>query len=60
MLSKRVSEINIQTRLRVDKVAWPPELPKTFTPLVLIQHQDHRNLCHVEGVATSGHHCLLG
>ena len=34
----------MQTRLRVDKEAWPPEQPKTFTPLVLIQHQSHRNL----------------
>ena len=24
--------------------AWPPEPPKTFTPLVLIQHQGHRTL----------------
>ena len=44
MLSKRVSEVNIQTRLRVDEEAWPPEQPKTFTPLLLIQHQGHRNL----------------
>ena len=44
MLSKRVREVNIQTRLTVDKDAWPPEQPKTFTPLLLIQHQGHRNL----------------
>ena len=44
MLSKRVREVNIQTRLTVDKDAWPPEQPKTFTPLLLIQHQDHRSL----------------
>ena len=37
MLSKRVSKMNIQTRLRVDEEAWPPEQPKTFMPLVLIQ-----------------------
>ena len=37
-------EVNIQTQLKVDKEAWPPEPPKTFTPLVLIQHQGHRNL----------------
>ena len=43
-LSKRVREVNIQTQLRVDEEAWPPETPKTFTPLVLIQHQGHRNL----------------
>ena len=44
MLSKRVSKVNIQTLLRVDEEAWPPEPPKTFVPLVLIQHQGHRNL----------------
>ena len=44
ILSKRVREVNIQTQLKVDKEAWPPEPPKTFTPLVLIQHQGHRNL----------------
>ena len=44
ILSKRVREVNIQTQLRVDKEAWPPEPPKTFTPLVLIQHQGHPNL----------------
>ena len=44
ILSKRVREVNIQTRLRVDEETWPPDPPKTFTPLVLIQHQDDRNI----------------
>ena len=44
MLSKTLREVNIQTRFMVDKHAWPPEQPKTFTPLLLIQHQGHRNL----------------
>ena len=44
ILSKRVREVNIQTQLRVDIEAWPPEPPKTFTPLVLMQHQGHPNL----------------
>ena len=39
VISKRVREVNIQTRLRVDEDAWPPQQPKTFTPLVLIQDQ---------------------
>ena len=43
-LSKRVSKVNIQTRLRVDEETWPPSPPKTFTPLVLIQYQGHLNL----------------
>ena len=44
VLSKRVRDINIQTRLRVDEEAWPPVQPKTFIPLVLIQHQGDHNL----------------
>ena len=44
VLSKRVRKVNIQTWSRVDEEAWPPEQPKTFTPLVLIQHQGDRNL----------------
>ena len=44
MLSKRVREVNIQTRLRVDEQAWPPEQLKVFIPLILIQHQYHCNL----------------
>ena len=44
MLSKKVREVNIRTRLTADKDAWPPEHPKTFTPLLLIQHRGHRNL----------------
>ena len=34
----------MQTQLKVDEEAWPPEPPKAFTPLVLIQHQGHRTL----------------
>ena len=44
ILSKRVREVNKQTQFEVDEEAWPPEPPKTFTPLVLIQHQGHRTL----------------
>ena len=44
ILSKRVREVNIQTRLKVEEDAWPPEPPKKFMPLVLIHHQGHRNL----------------
>ena len=44
MLSKKIREVNIQTRLRVDKEAWPPDPPKTFIPLVLIQHQGYRSM----------------
>ena len=51
MLSKRVSKVNIQTQLRVDEDTWPPEPPKTFTPLLLIQHQGHRNFKHFTAMA---------
>ena len=44
LLSKRVKEINIQTRSRVNKESWPPGQPKIFAPLILIQHQGYRNL----------------
>ena len=44
ILSKRVRDVSIQTRLRVDEDTWPPDPPKTFTPLVLIQHQGYRNI----------------
>ena len=44
ILSQRVREVNIQTRLKADRDAWPPDPPKTFTPLVLIQHQGDRNM----------------
>ena len=51
-LSKRIRDINIQARLRVDEDAWPPEPPKTFTPLVLIQHQGRCNFKHTSAIAT--------
>ena len=63
MLSKRVREVNIQTQLRVDEEAWPPEQPKTFTPLVLIQHQGYRNLKQSTAMAEfvqQGHIDMLG
>ena len=52
ILSKRIREVNIQARLRVDEEAWPPEPPKTFIPLVLIQHQGQHTLKHVTAIAT--------
>ena len=51
ILSKRVREVNIQTRLKLDEETWPPEPPRTFTPLVLIQHEGHRNLKHSTAMA---------
>ena len=51
ILSKKVREVNKQTHLRVDEETWPPDPPKTFTPLVLIQHQGHRNIKHSTAMA---------
>ena len=44
VLANRVGEMNIQAQLTVGKEAWPPELPNTFTPLVLIHYLGQRNL----------------
>ena len=43
MLSSRVAQISIQTRFMADKNTWPPGQPKTFTPLLLVHYQGHRN-----------------
>ena len=43
-LATRVSDLNIQARLKVDNDSWPPHKPKTFTPLVLVHHQSQLNL----------------
>jgi len=34
----------MQARFRVDDDTWPPDQPKNFTPLVLIQYKGHHNL----------------
>ena len=44
ILSNRVSQINVKTRLMVDDNTWPPVQPKTFTPLLLIHHQDNYSI----------------
>ena len=44
VLSERVRKFNIQTWSRIDEEVWPPGPTKTFTPLILIQHQGQRNL----------------
>ena len=42
ILSNRVRQINTQTRFMVDDDVWPPEQPKSFTPLLLLHYQGHR------------------
>ena len=41
-LSKRVSQINVETRFNSDKNTWPPDQVKNFTPLLLVHYQGHR------------------
>ena len=42
ILSKRVSQINVQTRFMVDDNTWPLEQPTSFTPLLLIYYKGTR------------------
>ena len=41
ILSNRVRQINIETRLMIDDNIWPPEQPANFTPLLLVRYQGH-------------------
>ncbi|XP_065885602.1 protein NLRC3-like isoform X1 [Dysidea avara] len=42
ILSQRVAMINSHAQDSVDEDTWPPDQPKDYTPLVLIQHQEQR------------------
>ena len=44
MLSKRVHQTSVQRRLILDEGRWPPEQPKEFTPLLLIQYKGQKTL----------------
>ena len=55
ILSNRVRQINSQARLMVDDDSWPPEQLKSFTPLLLIYYQGHRNSKQVEAMAKLMH-----
>ena len=50
-LSNRVSQISVQTRFMVDDDTWPPEQPKSFTPLLLVHYQGNRTLEQVKAMA---------
>ena len=39
ILSEMVSQCNVREWLSVNEETWPPDQPKIFTPLVLINHQ---------------------
>ena len=41
-VSHRVGMINAHKQDSVDEDTWPPDQPKDYTPLVLIQHQEQR------------------
>ena len=58
ILSNRVRQISIQTRLMFDDDTWPPEQPEIFTPLLLIHHQGSHTAEQVTAMAElmhSGH-----
>ena len=55
VLSNRVSQINVTSRFIVDDNTWPPEQPKSFTPLLLIHHKGHRTLEEVTKMAELMH-----
>ena len=42
MLSDRVAMMNMQAQHNIDEDTWPPEQPRSFTPLVLLHHQEQR------------------
>ena len=42
MLSNRVAMMNVHAQHAVDEDRWPPDQPKEYIPLVLIQHQEQR------------------
>ena len=39
-----VSQCNVQKLFNTDEETWPPNQPKSFTPLVLIHHKGQHNL----------------
>ncbi|XP_065884351.1 protein NLRC5-like isoform X2 [Dysidea avara] len=51
ILSDRVAKFNAHLQNIVDEDRWPPEQPEEYTPLVLIQHQEHRTKEQVKEVA---------
>jgi len=42
ILSQRVAINNTHAQDSVDEDTWPPDLPRGYTPLVFIQHQEQR------------------
>ena len=53
--SKRLKNLIEKARLRVDEDTWPPNLPKTYTPLVLVHHQDKYTAKQADAMATCIH-----
>ena len=54
-LSNRVAMINERTRFKIDKNTWPPDQPKSFTPLLLIHHKGQRTIDQTIEVASIIH-----
>ena len=54
-LSNRVAMINERTRFKIDKNSWPPDQPKSFTPLLLIHHKGQHTIDQTVEVASLMH-----
>ena len=51
ILSEMVSQCNVRERFNTNEKTWPPDQPKIFTPLVLINHQDEHTMKEVTAKA---------
>lgn len=38
LLSEDMKKMNVETQLAIDEDVWPPNKPKRFIPLLVIQH----------------------
>ena len=54
-LSGNVKAVYKATRFSVAEDTWPPELPKEFTPLVLLHHEDERTIKDVTTITKALH-----
>ena len=50
ILSNRISQINVHRRFMVSDNKWPPEKETSFTPLLLIYHQDYHSLKQITAI----------
>ena len=44
LLSNRVAIFNVQIKFRADEGMWPPDIPKIFTPLLMVHHKGQHTM----------------